>query len=68
MPSARSRSRSGSRLAISTTSFRAFRVTAGQGGDVDTTCAIVGGVLGARTAPPDEWSRRCEELPDWVRP
>ncbi|WP_253811168.1 ADP-ribosylglycohydrolase family protein [Nocardia amikacinitolerans] len=34
--------------------------------DVDTTCAIVGGILGARNAAiPDEWVRRCEELPEW---
>ncbi|WP_141809231.1 ADP-ribosylglycohydrolase family protein [Nocardia bhagyanarayanae] len=40
--------------------------TASAGGDVDTTCAIVGGILGARGATiPDEWLRRCEELPDW---
>ncbi|WP_435593003.1 ADP-ribosylglycohydrolase family protein [Nocardia sp. bgisy118] len=41
--------------------------TASAGGDVDTTCAIVGGILGARDAAiPDEWLRRCEELPDWA--
>ncbi|MCP2274630.1 ADP-ribosylglycohydrolase [Nocardia amikacinitolerans] len=40
--------------------------TASAGGDVDTTCAIVGGILGARDAAiPDEWVRRCEELPEW---
>ncbi|WP_326700319.1 ADP-ribosylglycohydrolase family protein [Streptomyces sp. NBC_01754] len=46
----------------------AFWVTAQAGGDVDTTCAIVGGVLsaGAAGSPPDAWSARTEELPDWV--
>ncbi len=42
--------------------------TARAGGDVDTTCAIVGGVLAARPAgaPPAEWLRSTEPLPDWV--
>jgi len=45
--------------------------TAGAGGDVDTTCAIVGGILGARLGlgpggVPDEWVRRCEPLPAWA--
>ncbi|QKW29796.1 ADP-ribosylglycohydrolase family protein [Streptomyces seoulensis] len=46
----------------------AFWTTAQVGGDVDTTCAIVGGVLaaGAAGAPPDEWVRRTEALPEWV--
>ncbi|MGW1915457.1 ADP-ribosylglycohydrolase family protein [Streptomyces sp. NPDC002076] len=46
----------------------AFWTTAGVGGDVDTTCAIVGGVLasGKAGAPPVEWVERCEVLPDWV--
>ncbi|OIJ64688.1 ADP-ribosylglycohydrolase family protein [Streptomyces mangrovisoli] len=46
----------------------AFWTTAQVGGDVDTTCAIVGGVLaGAETgAPPPEWDTRTEELPEWV--
>jgi len=39
-------------------------------GDVDTTCAITGGVVAARTgldAVPDTWRELCEPLPDWVR-
>ncbi|MEU2055817.1 ADP-ribosylglycohydrolase family protein [Streptomyces bungoensis] len=46
----------------------AFWTTAQVGGDVDTTCAIVGGVLasGKAGAPPAEWSERTEVLPDWV--
>ncbi|MDF3292347.1 MULTISPECIES: ADP-ribosylglycohydrolase family protein [Streptomyces] len=50
---------------------RALWTTARAGGDVDTTCAIVGGVLAARQsgAAPAEWQRRTEPLPDWlVRP
>lgn len=34
------------------------------GGDVDTTAAIVGGVIGS---PPEEWRQAREPLPDWVR-
>ncbi|MFF4017125.1 ADP-ribosylglycohydrolase family protein [Streptomyces sp. NPDC001843] len=47
----------------------AFWTTAQVGGDVDTTCAIVGGVLAAGEAgtPPTEWVERTESLPDWVR-
>lgn len=46
----------------------AFWTTAQVGGDVDTTCAIVGGVLaaGAAGAPPAEWLERTESLPEWV--
>jgi ADP-ribosylglycohydrolase len=46
----------------------AFWTTAQVGGDVDTTCAIVGGVLGAGKsgAPPAAWVERTEALPDWV--
>ncbi|GAB1327137.1 ADP-ribosylglycohydrolase family protein [Streptomyces sennicomposti] len=46
----------------------AFWTTAQAGGDVDTTCAIVGGVLASGTAgtPPAEWVRRTEALPEWV--
>ncbi|MEW2283369.1 ADP-ribosylglycohydrolase family protein [Streptomyces sp. NPDC047841] len=46
----------------------AFWTTAQVGGDVDTTCAIVGGVLaaGKAGAPPAEWVRHTEELPGWV--
>ncbi|MEW1674112.1 ADP-ribosylglycohydrolase family protein [Streptomyces noursei] len=38
-------------------------------GDVDTTCAITGGVVGARTGTASlgqEWTRRREPLPDWA--
>ncbi|GGJ05451.1 ADP-ribosylglycohydrolase family protein [Streptomyces brasiliensis] len=47
----------------------AFWTTAQVGGDVDTTCAIVGGVLAAGKAgtPPTEWVERTEILPEWVR-
>ncbi|GGZ36531.1 hydrolase [Streptomyces poonensis] len=47
---------------------RAFWTTAQVGGDVDTTCAIVGGVVAAGRAgtPPEEWVRQTEELPGWV--
>jgi ADP-ribosylglycohydrolase len=46
----------------------AFWTTAQVGGDVDTTCAIVGGVLAAGKpgAPPAAWVAHTEELPDWV--
>ncbi|GGU34385.1 ADP-ribosylglycohydrolase family protein [Streptomyces coeruleorubidus] len=47
---------------------QAFWTTARVGGDVDTTCAIVGGVIasGKAGAPPAEWVERTEPLPDWV--
>jgi ADP-ribosylglycohydrolase len=47
---------------------QAFWTTAQAGGDVDTTCAIVGGVIaaGKAGAPPTEWVERTEPLPDWV--
>ncbi|AJE81829.1 hydrolase [Streptomyces albus] len=45
----------------------AFWNTAQVGGDVDTNCAIVGGIVAARgSRPPAEWSARTEELPDWA--
>jgi ADP-ribosylglycohydrolase len=47
----------------------ALWTTATPGGDVDTTCAIVGGVVAARTgldAVPAEWLRSCEPLPAWL--
>jgi ADP-ribosylglycohydrolase len=46
----------------------AFWSTAQAGGDVDTTCAIVGGIVGARAegAPPAEWTQRTEPLPEWA--
>lgn len=45
-----------------------FWTTAQVGGDVDTTCAIAGGVVAAGTAgaPPASWLERTEELPDWM--
>ncbi|WP_329462634.1 ADP-ribosylglycohydrolase family protein [Streptomyces sp. NBC_01431] len=48
---------------------RAFWTTAQVGGDVDTTCAIVGGVVAADRAgaPPAAWLERTEDLPDWAR-
>ncbi|WP_128374921.1 ADP-ribosylglycohydrolase family protein [Streptomyces cavernae] len=47
---------------------RAFWTTARAGGDVDTTCAIVGGIVasGKAGAPPDEWTARTEPLPRWA--
>ncbi|WP_328659615.1 ADP-ribosylglycohydrolase family protein [Streptomyces sp. NBC_00334] len=46
----------------------AFWTTAQVGGDVDTTCAIVGGVVAADRAgaPPAEWAGRVEALPAWM--
>lgn len=46
----------------------AFWRTVGVGGDMDTTCAIVGGVIAAGPggAPPEHWSDRTEALPDWA--
>ncbi|WP_199550586.1 ADP-ribosylglycohydrolase family protein [Streptomyces sp. N35] len=45
-----------------------FWTTAQVGGDVDTTCAIAGGVVAAAPAgaPPAEWAKRTESLPEWV--
>ncbi|WP_424636240.1 ADP-ribosylglycohydrolase family protein [Embleya sp. AB8] len=45
----------------------AFWATASAGGDVDTTCAIVGGIVGVRAELPGGWARRVEELPAWWR-
>ncbi|MFE2944505.1 ADP-ribosylglycohydrolase family protein [Streptomyces sp. NPDC059255] len=48
---------------------RAFWTTARAGGDVDTNCAIVGGVVsaaGATGAPPEHWRERTEALPGWL--
>lgn len=47
----------------------AFWATAQVCGDVDTTCAIVGGIEAARRgldAIPAEWRRRSEPLPRWA--
>lgn len=48
---------------------RAFWATAQAGGDVDTTCAIVGGVVAAAPAggPPADWLARTEDLPTGYR-
>jgi ADP-ribosylglycohydrolase len=47
----------------------AFWTTAQVGGDVDTTCAIVGGVIagGKAGTPPAEWVQRTEAFPEWLR-
>ncbi|MBB2911028.1 ADP-ribosylglycohydrolase [Streptosporangium becharense] len=47
----------------------AMWTTAAVGGDIDTTCAIVGGIIassGHADRLPAEWRRRCEPLPDWA--
>jgi ADP-ribosylglycohydrolase len=47
----------------------AIWATAGAGGDVDTTCAIVGGIVAAAgpgSAPPQEWQDRTEAFPGWL--
>jgi ADP-ribosylglycohydrolase len=47
----------------------AFWDTAFVGGDIDTTCAIVGGIVAARVGEegiPAEWLKRTEALPEWV--
>ncbi|HEU5427564.1 MAG TPA: ADP-ribosylglycohydrolase family protein [Actinocrinis sp.] len=47
----------------------AFWATASAGGDIDTTCAIVGGITAARlgiASIPTEWRQRCERLPRWA--
>lgn len=46
----------------------AFWVTAQAGGDVDTTCAIVGGIVasGGGGAPPSAWLTQTEEPPAWL--
>lgn len=47
---------------------RAIWATARVGGDMDTTCAIVGGVVAAGKGgtPPAQWLERTEALPDWL--
>jgi len=48
---------------------RAFFLTASGGGDVDTNCAIVGGVLATRVGRggiPAAWLERREALPGWL--
>lgn len=47
----------------------AFWNTAFVGGDIDTTCAIVGGIVASRVGEagiPDPWLKRCEPLPEWA--
>ncbi|MEU8898957.1 ADP-ribosylglycohydrolase family protein [Nocardia sp. NPDC048505] len=47
----------------------ALWATAVASDDVDTTCAIVGGILAARSgldAIPEQWLRSCEPLPRWA--
>ncbi|QSS93546.1 ADP-ribosylglycohydrolase family protein [Streptomyces sp. M54] len=46
----------------------AFWATAQAGGDVDTTCAIVGGIVasGGGGAPPPAWLTQTEEPPAWL--
>ncbi|UGQ13099.1 ADP-ribosylglycohydrolase family protein [Yinghuangia sp. ASG 101] len=49
----------------------AIWATASAGGDVDTTCAIVGGILGARVGRPglpEAWCAAVEPLPAWTFP
>lgn len=36
------------------------------GGDVDTTAAIAGGIVAARTGVPGDWLAEREPLPEWV--
>ncbi|WP_323185445.1 ADP-ribosylglycohydrolase family protein [Kitasatospora sp. NBC_01287] len=48
---------------------QALWTTAGQGGDVDTTCAIVGGIVAAHVGTegiPADWRAATEELPQWM--
>ena len=42
----------------------AFWATASAGGDIDTTCAIVGGIVTG--PPPPAWLAACEPLPPWT--
>lgn len=47
----------------------ALWTTAQAGGDVDTTCAVVGGIVaagGPAAAPPRQWTEATEALPDWL--
>ncbi|MGY3679232.1 ADP-ribosylglycohydrolase [Streptomyces sp. TE33382] len=47
---------------------QAFWETAQAGGDVDTTCAIAGGVVasGSTGTPPAAWLAQTEEFPRWL--
>lgn len=48
----------------------AFWATASAGGDIDTSCAIVGGVVSSGPSPaakpPVDWLLACERLPRWM--
>lgn len=47
----------------------ALWATVSAGGDADTTCAITGGIVAARTgttALPTLWYDTCEPLPAWI--
>jgi ADP-ribosylglycohydrolase len=47
----------------------ALWATASASGDVDTTCAVVGGIVAARTGlvgVPDDWLKAAEPLPEWA--
>ncbi|WP_043266482.1 ADP-ribosylglycohydrolase family protein [Streptomyces sp. CT34] len=47
---------------------KAFWTTVRAGGDVDTTCAIVGGIIAASPGgdPPQAWCDATEPLPSWA--
>jgi ADP-ribosylglycohydrolase len=48
---------------------RAIWTTAAAGGDIDTTCAIVGGITAIASSPdglPEAWLRAAEPLPQWI--
>jgi len=50
---------------------QAIWTTATAGGDIDTTCAIVGGITAVGLDPgrlPQAWLRAAEPLPAWVNP
>ncbi|MFC5185688.1 ADP-ribosylglycohydrolase family protein [Actinomadura harenae] len=50
---------------------RAFWTTASAGGDVDTTCAIVGGIVASGLGSeglPNGWLEAVEPLPSWASP
>ncbi|GAA0976085.1 ADP-ribosylglycohydrolase family protein [Acrocarpospora macrocephala] len=45
---------------------QAFWTTATAGGDIDTTCAIVGGIIATRSPLPSHWPPSREPLPAWA--
>ena len=50
---------------------QAIWTTAAAGGDIDTTCAIVGGITAVGLRPdalPDTWLQAAEPLPEWTEP